>query len=213
VRHAGQIGGNCSRQFWTRLVKNCHLHERLSCDTRKLRKKLFHQFVLFLSESFSILDTENVAGCEMALDPSSLNDVAAVRRLLANAQRLNRPDIVSARRIRIYELSGDECTDPVERRLWQAVAAYEEILRDKHGRHQPAAYTRRKIASKGVIQTLIDWALDPNVTPGFEALVAADAARYTGEYVVVEFADRFPSDAVAEARKKLEVYGVPMPEG
>ncbi len=148
----------------------------------------------------------------MALDPASLNDVAAVRRLLANAQRLNRHDIVDACRIRIYELSGVEHNDAVERRLWQAVAAYEETLRDKHGRNQPAAYTRRKIAAKGAIQTLTDWALDPNVTPGFEALVTADAARFTGEYVVVEFADRFPSDAVAAARKKLEAYGVPLPE-
>ena len=147
----------------------------------------------------------------MALDPASLNDVAAVRRLLANAQRLNRQDIVCACRIRIYELSAVDHDDPVERRLWQAVAAYEETLRDKHGRNQPAAYTRRKIAAKGAVQTLTDWALDPNVTPGFEALVAANAARFTGEYVVVEFADRFPPEAVTAARKKLQSYDVDMP--
>ena len=147
----------------------------------------------------------------MALDPASLNDIAAVRRLLANAQRLNRQDIACACRIRIYELSGVDHHDPVERRLWQAVAAYEETLRDKHGRNQPAAYTRRKIAAKGAVQTLTDWALDPNVTPGFEALVAANAARFTGEYVVVEFADRFPPEAVTAARKKLQSYDVDMP--
>ena len=147
----------------------------------------------------------------MALDPASLNDIAAVRRLLANAQRLNRQDIVCACRLRIYELSGVDHHDPVERRLWQAVAAYEETLRDKHGRNQPAAYTRRKIAAKGAVQTLTDWALDPNVTPGFEALVAANAARFTGEYVVVEFADRFPPEAVTAARKKLQSYDVDMP--
>ena len=147
----------------------------------------------------------------MALDPASLNDIAAVRRLLANAQRLNRQDIACACRIRIYELSGVNHDDPVERRLWQAVAAYEETLRDKHGRNQPAAYTRRKIAAKGAVQTLTDWALDPNVTPGFEALVAANAARFTGEYVVVEFADRFPPEAVTAARKKLQSYDVDMP--
>ena len=147
----------------------------------------------------------------MALDPASLNDIAAVRRLLANAQRLNRQDIACACRIRIYELSGVDHDDPVERRLWQAVAAYEETLRDKHGRNQPAAYTRRKIAAKGAVQTLTDWALDPNVTPGFEALVAANAARFTGEYVVVEFADRFPPEAVTAARKKLQSYDVDMP--
>lgn len=141
-------------------------------------------------------------------DPNVMKDVEAVRRLLANATRLKRDDIANACRIRIYELSGCDYEDPIERRLWQAVSAYEETLREKHGRKQQASYTRRKIASKGALQTLTDWALDPNVTPGFEALVAANAARFTGEYVVVEFADRFPAEAVHAAQAKLAAYGV-----
>lgn len=147
----------------------------------------------------------------MPVDPQSINDIEAVRRLLANAVRLKREDVASACRVRIYELSGIDHDDPVERRLWQAVSAYEETLREKHGRTQRASYTRRKIASKGALQTLIDWAMDPAVTPGFEALVLADAARFTGEYVVVEYADRFPAEAVQAARKKLLAYGVVLP--
>jgi hypothetical protein len=141
-------------------------------------------------------------------DPTAIKDVEAVRRLLANAIRLKRQDIANACRIRIYELSGCDYEDPIERRLWQAVSAYEETLREKHGRKQQASYTRRKIAAKGALQTLTDWALDPKVTPGFEALVAANAARFTGEYVVVEYADRFPAEAVQAAQNKLEAYGV-----
>ncbi|WP_289085118.1 hypothetical protein [uncultured Sulfitobacter sp.] len=141
-------------------------------------------------------------------DPNAMRDVEAVRRLLTNAVRLKREDIANACRIRIYELSGCDYGDPIERRLWQAVTAYEETLREKHGRKQQASYTRRKIAAKGALQTLTDWALDPKVTPGFEALVAADAAKFTGEYVVVEFAERFPAEAVQAAQSKLEAYGV-----
>ena len=148
----------------------------------------------------------------MAVDPRTMNDVESVRRLLANAQRLKREDVANACRVRIYELSGIDHDDPVERRLWQAVAAYEETLREKHGRKQKASYTRRKIAAKGALQTLTDWAMEPNVTPGFEALVAAGAARFTGEYVVVEYADRFPPEAVAAARAKLLTHGVSLPE-
>jgi hypothetical protein len=84
-------------------------------------------------------------------------------------------------------------------------------LREKHGRIQRASYTRRKIAAKGAIATLTDWALDPKVTPGFEALIQSNAARFTGEFVVVEFADRFPADAVEAARKKLVAHGVQLP--
>ena len=141
-------------------------------------------------------------------DPNEMNDVEAVRRLLANAVRLKREDIANACRIRIYELSSHDYEDPIERRLWQAVTAYEETLREKHGRKQQASYTRRKIAAKGALQTLTDWALDPKVTPGFEALVAANAAEFTGEYVVVEYAEKFPVEAVRAAKKKLRMYGV-----
>jgi hypothetical protein len=148
----------------------------------------------------------------MALDPTTLDDIDAVRRLKANAERLHRDDIVDACRRRIYELSGKVYDDPIERRLWEAVAAYEETLREKHGRNQQASYTRRKISDKGAMQTLTDWALEPNVTPGFEALVAAGAARFTGEFVVVEYADQFPPEAVKAARSKLLAHGVELPE-
>lgn len=141
-------------------------------------------------------------------DPNAMQDIEAVRRLLTNAIRLKREDIANACRIRIYELSGIDYEDPIERRLWQAVTAYEETLREKHGRKQQASYTRRKIKAKGALQTLTDWALDPKVTPGFEALVAANAAKFTGEYVVVEYADRFSSEAVQAAQSKLKAYGV-----
>lgn len=147
----------------------------------------------------------------MALDPATMTDASSVRRLLANAVRLNEDSIAQACRKRLYELEIPEVSDPIEQRLWQAVAAYEQTLREKHGRKQTAAYTRRKIAAKGAVQTLTDWALDKNATPGFEALVKSGSAEFTGEYVVVEFADRFPPEAVAAAKKKLIDYSVELP--
>lgn len=147
----------------------------------------------------------------MALDPTTMTDASSVRRLLANAVRLNEDSIAQACRKRLYELETPEASDPIEQRLWQAVAAYEQTLREKHGRKQTASYTRRKIAAKGAVQTLTDWALDKKVTPGFEALVKSGSAEFTGEYVVVEFADRFSPEAVAAAKKKLIHYGVALP--
>lgn len=113
---------------------------------------------------------------------------------------------------RIYELGGENHTDPVVRRLWQAVTAYEETLRRKHGKSQTASYTRRKIEAKGPIVTLSDWALDKKVTPGFEALIEAGMAEFTGEFVVVEHAQAFEPHVVAAARKRLEEHGVALPE-
>lgn len=73
-------------------------------------------------------------------------------------------------------------------------------------------HTRRKIAEKGPIITLSDWALDKKVTPGFEALIEAGMAEFTGEYVVIEFASRFEPNVVAAAKKRLQEFGVVLPK-
>lgn len=141
-------------------------------------------------------------------DPKILKTVDSVRRLKANAERLGRTDIVKACLERIFELEGADITDPIEKRLWQAVAAYEQTLYEKHGKAVKASYTRRKIKAKGAIRTLSDWAEDPKVTPGFEALVEAGQARFTGEYVVLEFASSFNEKVVKAAREKLLYAGL-----
>lgn len=82
----------------------------------------------------------------MAADPSRMTDPKQVRQLMLNAERLNATELTAACRRRLFELSGIDIDDPVERRLAEAVAALEETYREKHGRAQAAGYTRRKIA-------------------------------------------------------------------
>jgi len=147
----------------------------------------------------------------MVVDPSKMSDPKKVRQILVNAERLNATELAIACRRRLYELGGANLDDPVERRLAQAVAALEETYREKYGRAQAAGYTRRKISNVGAVATLSDWALKPDVTPGFVALVESGMAEFTGEYVVVEFPDRFEPHVVAAARKRLEYYGVKLP--
>jgi hypothetical protein len=147
----------------------------------------------------------------MAADPSTMDDPIKIRQLMANADARGADTLVAACSRRLYELGGVNVDDPVERRLWQAVAAYEETLRKKHGRAQKASYTRRKIASKGAIATLADWARDTKMTDGFKALVEGGMAEFTGEFVVVEFADRFEPSVVDAARRRLSEHGVKLP--
>ena len=148
----------------------------------------------------------------MAADPTTMTDPKRVQQLMANAEKLGETGLARMCLRRLYELGGIDHDDPVTKRLWQAVTAYEETLRRKHGKSQRASYTRRKIAEKGPIVTLSDWALDKKVTPGFEALIEAGMAEFTGEYVVIEFADRFEPNVVAAARKRLEDFGVALPK-
>ena len=71
--------------------------------------------------------------------------------------------------------------------------------------------TRRKIKDAGALATLTDWAMKPKETQGFVALVGADMAEFTGEYVVAQFPDRFQKYVVEAARAPLVEHGVALP--
>lgn len=147
----------------------------------------------------------------MAADPSTMNDPKLVRQLLENAEKREAHDLAAACRRRLFQLGGIDVDDPVERRLWEAVTALEETYREKHGRAQAAGYTRRKIRDAGAVATLSDWAMKPEVTPGFIALVAAGMSEFTGEYVIAQYPDRFEPHVVEAAKRRLIEYGVPLP--
>lgn len=131
-------------------------------------------------------------------------DVPKIRRLMANADRLGEVQLAIKCKQRIFELAGGEGNSLIEKRLFQALAAYEEVLLEKHGRVVRANYTKRKIRDKGVIQTLTDWALDTKVTPGFETLISQGLEDFTGEKIVIDFADEFPPDVVEAAKAKFQ---------
>lgn len=147
----------------------------------------------------------------MAADPKKLTDPKRVRILMKNAEDAGETELVAACRRRLFELSGVDEADPLDRRLWQAVAALEETLREKHGRTQVAGYTRRKIRDAGAVATLSGWALKPKATDGFTALVENGMAEFTGEFVVAQFPDRFEPHVVEAARARLVEHGVALP--
>ena len=128
-----------------------------------------------------------------------------IRSLMANAERLGEDEVVKRCKKRIFEIAGNEGKTEIEIRLFQALAAYEEILREKHNKAVRANYTKRKIQNKGAIQTLTDWALDKKVTPGFEALVSQGLEDFTGEKIVIDFAEEFPVEVVESASIKLKI--------
>ena len=127
-----------------------------------------------------------------------------IRSLMENAERLGEDEVVKKCKKRIFEIAGNEGKTEIEIRLFQALAAYEEILREKHNKAVRANYTKRKIKNKGAIQTLTDWALDKKVTPGFEALVSQGLEDFTGEKIVIDFAEEFPVEVVDSASIKLK---------
>lgn len=141
-------------------------------------------------------------------DVSNLNTAAEAENLMENALKKGRRDIYQAAFRRLGEINGKDHNDPVVRQFWVAVAAVEEVLRQKHNKRVKANYTRRKAAEVGEIKCLTDWALKKNETEGFLMLVESGLGDQTGEYVVVHNPDRFPPDAVAAAKQRLIKYGV-----
>lgn len=131
-------------------------------------------------------------------------DVDELKRLMANAKRLGNDDVYNQAFRRRCELEGIDQQDPLQRDFHEVLAAYEELLEEKHGRKQQASYTRRKLKAKGVEQCLIDWALDDKETDGFKTLVERGMLELTGEYVVTKYPDRFDDYVVAAAEARLE---------
>jgi hypothetical protein len=93
------------------------------------------------------------------------------------------------------------------RAAFEAIAAYEQTLLEKHGKKVSATRTRQKISKKGAYQSLLEWSKLHGNRPGFRSLIEAGLPEFTFEAVVVRFADRFPPDVVASCRETLRNAG------
>lgn len=116
---------------------------------------------------------------------------------------------------RSCEIAGaehDDPDDPLIREFWETLAAYEQHLTEKNGRTTRATRTRQKITNKGVYRSLVEWTLGKIETNGFTLFVDKGLPEYTGEYLVVKYGDRFPSDVVDLARRRLEEHDVALPD-
>jgi len=147
-------------------------------------------------------------------DASKLKTADECRTVMERARSRNMPEVYSVVFKRLCELVGnenDDPSDPLVRDFYETLAAYEQLLTEKNGRNTPASRTRQKIDNKGVYQSLIEWTRGKVETNGFKLLVEKGLSEYTGEYLVVRYAKRFPNDVVALARKRLEEHQIVIP--
>jgi hypothetical protein len=97
------------------------------------------------------------------------------------------------------------------RDFYEALAAYEQLLFEKHGMVRLASYTRRSIKNKGIHQSLLEWAKEKTEKPGFTLLIDMGMPEYTAEYLISRYASRFPQEVVKLARERLDRCGVNLP--
>ena len=146
---------------------------------------------------------------------SKLKSLAECRPVMQRARQRKLPDVYEAVFRRMCQLVGsdnDDPNDPLVKDFYETLAAYEQLLTEKNSKTTAACRTRQKIANKGVYQSLIEWTRGKAETNGFKLLVDAGLPEYTGEYLVVRYADRFPADIVALVRGRLTSHKIVLPE-
>lgn len=148
-------------------------------------------------------------------DLQKLKTVGDCRRVMVRAKEQGREDIymqVFKRQCQLVGHENDDPSDTLIRRFHETLAAYEQLLSEKNHSNTVAARTRQKIANKGVYQSLIEWTRGKVETNGFKLLVEAGLPEYTGEYLVAQYADRFPVDVVELARDRLRRHEIAPPD-
>lgn len=147
-------------------------------------------------------------------DVKVLKTLAECRRVMERARKQNNEEFYQLVFRRLCELGGhehDDPADPLVRDFYATLTAYEQLLTEKNGKTTSASRTRQKLKNKGVEQSLIDWAMKTDETPGFNLLVKAGLYQFTGEYVVLQHSDRFPTEVIERAKARLTQHGVPLP--
>jgi hypothetical protein len=87
----------------------------------------------------------------------SLKTVDDCRRVMERAKKQGRPEVYSAvfkRQCELVGLQNDDPDDPLVRRFYETLAAYEQLLTEKNNKKTPAGRTRQKVANKGVTNRL-----------------------------------------------------------
>jgi predicted site-specific integrase-resolvase len=112
---------------------------------------------------------------------------------------------------RLIGKENEDPSDPLVQDFYETLAAYERLLSEKNGRTTLASRTSEKIRNKGILQSLIEWTCGKVETNGFNLLLEHGLHKYTGEYLVVKYADRFSRDVVELASERLSKHGLELP--
>ena len=125
---------------------------------------------------------------------------------LAKNVRDRNPDLAQKARRRAIELRAISygSNSEVELELLKSVYAYEEVLYEKHKKHQRASYTWRMIKRDGIIAAA-EKAVNRKFEPaGYKLLAEMGLHDLTFESVIVRYPDKFNPEAVSRAKSRLK---------
>lgn len=129
---------------------------------------------------------------------------ADLRTLMVNAKRLGRDDVWRDAFRRFCALEGADQTDPLHRGFFEMLAAYEHLLSERDARARRASPIRLRARNKGVVHCLEEWTTSKTPTEGYALLTEKGFPEFTGEQLVLKYADQFSPAAVAAAKARTE---------
>lgn len=134
---------------------------------------------------------------------AACTDANSLRQMIANARRGRNQTLVEAAFKRLITILPAEQPGTLEHDFWKTIHAFEEILSAERGKTTRLSRTRQKVARVGVVQTLIDWALDTAPTEGFDMLKKRQLLDLSGEAVILRHPDCFSPDVRQAAQNRL----------
>ncbi len=139
---------------------------------------------------------------------STCDDPGKLRTIIKNARLRGVDSLADAAFRKLISIVPSEVLGTVEYDFWRTIHSFEYVLSEERGRTTRLSRTRQKVQRVGVVQTLIDWALDTKQTDGFRMLLERDMPELTGEAIVLRHHSRFDATVVAAAQARLEASGV-----
>ncbi len=146
------------------------------------------------------------------VNPDSLSDPKLIQNLLANAQKREEFELAKSCRRRIANLAGLPFEDPMERRFWQIVGAFEQLKTEENGRATRSSQTRLKAAKVGIVKTVEDLLNQAKPAVGLLQLKDAGLGAYAFECLALEFPDQFSEKALAGAKSRLLENEMALPD-
>lgn len=143
-----------------------------------------------------------LAVIERSEDPEQL------RRFIENAQRQGEEVVRQAAFRRLLHILPGETPGTIEHDFWRTIHAFEEVLREERGRTVRLSRTRQKVQRVGVMQTLIDFALNNAATDGFNMLIERSMPELTGEAIILRHKEEFEDEVIKAAEDRLSSAGV-----
>ncbi len=139
---------------------------------------------------------------------STCDDPSKLRTIIKNAHKRGVDALADAAFRRLVSILPSEKPGTVEYDFWRTIYSFEYVLSEERGRTTRLSRTRQKVQRVGVVQTLIDWALDTKQTEGFRMLLERCMPELTGEAIVLRHPFQFDAAVVSAARVRLETSGV-----